>query len=194
MSDRLQTKLELRKRMLAARSELLDRETRSQAIHDRWLQSELHRTAQAIVCYVDVRSEVSTRALIESCWQADQRVAVPYCVDQHLELTWITTWTDLEKGRFGILEPIETLRTDTKRRPQAEELDVILVPGVAFDLQGGRLGHGQGFYDRLLSQVSQHTALVGVAFDCQIVSQVPAEPHDIPMDFVLTESALHACR
>lgn len=193
MADRLQKSV-LRKQMQTVRSELSDRETRSQAICDRWLQSDLHRNARAIVGYVNVRSEVSTRALIESCWQTNRRVAVPYCVDRHLELTWITAWTDLESGRFGILEPIEPLRTDATRCPQVAELDVILVPGVAFDRQGGRLGHGQGFYDRLLSQVSQQTTLVGVAFDCQIVPHIPTEPHDVPMDFVLTESALHACR
>ncbi|WP_166830843.1 5-formyltetrahydrofolate cyclo-ligase [Thalassoroseus pseudoceratinae] len=193
-SSQRSLKSTLRKQIQTARAALPDRESRSRSIHDRWIQSELHRDSQAVVCYVNVRSEVATRDVINSLWQAEKRVAVPYCVERHLELTWITSWTDLTAGRFGILEPTPQLRTDPLRCPPIDELDVVLVPGVAFDFHGGRLGHGQGFYDRLLSRLPQRTMLVGVAFDCQIVSHVPAEPHDIPMHFILTESTLHDCR
>ncbi len=187
-------KASLRKQILAARSELSDRDTRSEAICNRWIQSDLHRRTGSILCYVNVRSEVSTRGLIEACWQAEQRVAVPYCVGQELALTWITSWDELEPGRFGILEPLDEFRNDPSRCPCQDELDVVFVPGVAFDRQGGRLGHGQGFYDRLLASLPKRTTLVGIAFDCQIVAEVPTEPHDIPMDFILTESAWHACQ
>ena len=89
--------------------------------------------------------------------------------------------TDLKVGQFGIREPTETCPQIPLNR-----LDLILVPGVAFDLHGRRLGRGKGFYDQLLAVVSGKTC--GVAFDEQIVNEVPVEPHDVLLNCILTPS------
>jgi 5-formyltetrahydrofolate cyclo-ligase len=86
---------------------------------------------------------------------------------------------DVQVGSFGIREPVAGCSGDILK-----QLDLILVPGIAFDLRGGRLGRGRGYYDRLLSEVSGATC--AVAFDYQIVETVPAEPHDIHLDYILT--------
>ncbi len=89
--------------------------------------------------------------------------------------------TDLRLGQFGIREPAESCPEIPLNR-----LDLILVPGVAFDLHGRRLGRGKGFYDRLLAAVRGTTC--GVAFDEQIVNEVPVEPHDVVLNCILTPS------
>jgi 5-formyltetrahydrofolate cyclo-ligase len=89
--------------------------------------------------------------------------------------------TDLKLGQFGIREP-----TEACAQIALNHLDLILVPGVAFDLQGRRLGRGRGFYDQLLAAVRGKTC--GVAFDEQIVNEVPVEPHDVLLNCILTPS------
>lgn len=91
---------------------------------------------------------------------------------------------DLEEGTWGIREP----RPDRCARVDPDIIDFVLVPGLAFDAQGGRLGYGGGFYDRLLaSTLSTRTWLVAGAFEAQMVDQVPLDEHDVPMDVVVTE-------
>lgn len=86
---------------------------------------------------------------------------------------------DLRAGRFGVREPVESCAKISVKR-----LDLILTPGIAFDLNGHRLGRGKGFYDRLLSVLEGPTC--GVAFDQQIVRQIPVEPHDVRLSYLLT--------
>ncbi|HTD66253.1 MAG TPA: 5-formyltetrahydrofolate cyclo-ligase [Candidatus Limnocylindria bacterium] len=99
----------------------------------------------------------------------------------------IRTHAELVSGRFGVLEPGAGCPVVS-----LNQLDLALVPGVAFDLAGRRLGRGKGFYDRLLAEVRGHKC--GVAFDAQIVSAVPEEPHDMRVDSILTPSRWHSCR
>jgi 5-formyltetrahydrofolate cyclo-ligase len=94
----------------------------------------------------------------------------------------------LRRGPFGILEP----RSRTAVRP--EEIDFIVVPGLAFDRQGGRLGFGKGYYDRFLSQVPAATSVCGVAFGLQIVPYVPQLSHDFCMSWIVTEQEIISCR
>lgn len=92
----------------------------------------------------------------------------------------------LASGAFGILEPKLEYRNRPERRYSPEKIDLVLVPGLAFDRFGGRLGRGKGFYDRFFQKLPQKTVLVGLAFDEQLVERVPVEPHDRKMDFLLT--------
>ena len=77
---------------------------------------------------------------------------------------------------------------------QPDELDVIMVPGVAFDRRGGRTGHGKGYYDKLLEHARRDTPLVALAFECQLFPEIPVQPHDVFMDMVITESAVYPGR
>ncbi len=116
-------------------------------------------------------------------WPPDRKIALPRVAGDQLILHWVTGPDDLVKGHFGILEP-------SSSAPVADPngLDLILVPGIAFDREGGRLGRGRGYYDRLLAGASAFK--VGVCFDSQIVPEVPREPHDIRMDAVVTPSGV----
>ena len=95
---------------------------------------------------------------------------------------------ELQPGAFGIPEPTAELRSRTERVGRRRDLEVVVVPGLAFDRAGRRLGQGKGYYDRLLSDVSDNCLIVGLAFDVQMVERVPAEAHDVALDVIVTES------
>ena len=101
--------------------------------------------------------------------------------------------SDLAAGAFEILEPLPVLRQLESRRVSPGEVDVAIVPGVAFDRQGNRLGHGAGYYDRLLAELPSSAYLISVAYECQMLEAIPHEPHDIGMDQVVTESDVYLC-
>jgi 5-formyltetrahydrofolate cyclo-ligase len=93
---------------------------------------------------------------------------------------------------WGILEPPRQRWGEMGKKVAPEQLDCIMVPGVAFDRNGGRLGNGAGYYDHLLKSVRVDAVLIGVCFESQLVEQVALERHDVPMDVVITEKALYA--
>jgi 5-formyltetrahydrofolate cyclo-ligase len=96
--------------------------------------------------------------------------------------------SELVEGAYKILEPKEELRGLPAKQVRPEELDLVMVPGTAFDPRGGRMGQGKGYYDRLLSRARPDAPLVALAFDCQIFDEIPVAGHDVFMDMVLTES------
>lgn len=102
-----------------------------------------------------------------------------------MEFVRVQTREELVTGHFGILEPLGATWPG--------EIDTVLVPGLAFDLAGNRLGFGAGYYDRFLDE-SRPLQVIGVGFDWQVVSQLPAEPHDIAMDWVVTDRRTYLCR
>jgi 5-formyltetrahydrofolate cyclo-ligase len=101
---------------------------------------------------------------------------------------------ELQVGMYKILEPKEELRSEEAKRIIVEELDLIMVPGVAFDRRGGRMGHGKGYYDKLLEHARRDTPLVALAFECQMFPEVPVAEHDIFMDKIITEAAVYPGR
>src|SRR5204863_8679815 len=118
-------------------------------------------------------------------------IVVPYCVDGELELFHLESMDELAAGMYKILEPREELRAVPEKRVEIEELDLVKVPGVAFDRGGGRTGHGKGYYDKLLERARPDTPLVALAFECQLFPEIPTGAHDIYMDKVVTEGAVY---
>lgn len=118
-------------------------------------------------------------------WPGNKRIALPRVCGEELMFHWVASRAELQPGKFGILEP------SAEASPAGNDFDLILVPGLAFDLHGGRLGRGKGFYDRFLADARGLRA--GVCFDNQIVDSVPAEAHDLRMDFLVTPSAISRC-
>ena len=118
-------------------------------------------------------------------WPGDKRVALPRIAGGDLVFHWVAGRDELLPGKFGIPEPCADASL------AGNEFDLILVPGLAFDLRGGRLGRGKGFYDRFLAKA--HGLRAGLCFDDQIVGDVPLEPHDLRMDFVITPSSVYRC-
>ncbi len=144
--------------------------------------------------YVDVRDEVRTRHAFPQALESGKRTIVPYCVDGELELFHLESMDELELGAYRILEPKKELRSVAAKRIPVSEVDLILVPGVAFDRQGGRTGHGKGYYDKLLEHARADTPLVALAFECQLFDAIPVAEHDVYMDQVVTEKAVYQGR
>ena len=135
--------------------------------------------AHTIMAYYSLSDEVCTHQLLDELVADGKTVLLPKVVDaENMELHCYTDRNDLEEGAFHIMEPVGALFTDLA------SIDVILVPGVAFDAQGHRLGRGKGYYDRFLCRVPG-VRLVGLCFDFQKVEEVPADAFDIPVDIVI---------
>lgn len=138
--------------------------------------------AQRLALYMAIGGEVDIEALFSLCWKQNKQTCIPIFnpTTQHYNLAEVSKSTQFTTGRYGIREPIspKLVSTDT--------LDLILVPGVAFDLQGNRLGRGGGYYDHLLKGFTGHT--FGVAFDFQLRPSIPLEPHDQPVEKIITSN------
>lgn len=188
---RLASKVVFRQSALLARRAQPDKERLSQQIIDRVMKQPQYADARCVLWYVDVRDEVRTRhalpGAIDRAIANDQRMVIPYCDGQDLQLFELRSMDELESGRFGILEPKPELRLLDHRSVAIQDVDLVLVPGVAFDRSGGRIGHGKGFYDRCLRDAKPETCLMAIAFACQVFDRVPTERHDIMMDVVVTE-------
>jgi 5-formyltetrahydrofolate cyclo-ligase len=147
-----------------------------------------YAAAGTVLFYVDARSEVRTRFDLPWALEDGKKIVVPWCNDAgELELFHLADMSELEIGMYKILEPRQDLRRLPEKQVPVEELDLVMVPGVAFDERGGRMGHGKGYYDKLLENARPDCPLVALAFECQLFPQVPVGDHDIFMDKVITE-------
>ena len=167
-----------------------DKDAVSLGICAKFMALPAYRAAKTVMWYVDAGSEVRTRHTLPEALTHGKRVVVPWCVVEtnQLELFWLEDMAELVEGAYKILEPKDELRRVPKKVIQPEELDLVMVPGTAFDPRGGRMGQGKGYYDRLLARARPDAPLVALAFDCQIFDEIPVASHDVFMDLVLTES------
>jgi 5-formyltetrahydrofolate cyclo-ligase len=167
-----------------------DKDEISRRICAAFMALPVYQAARTVMWYVDAGSEVRTRHTLPEALTHGKRVVVPWCVVEtnELELFHLEDMSELVEGAYKILEPKDELRRLPAKRVQPEELDVVMVPGTAFDPRGGRMGQGKGYYDRLLSRARPDAPLVALAFDCQIFDEIPVAPHDVFMDLVLTET------
>ena len=184
-------KTEIRTAAHAARKAQEDKDSVSQAITDRVMQLQEYQQANCIMWYVDVRDEARTRHALPAALESGKSIVIPYCVDGELELFHLEAMEELETGVYKILEPRSDLREVEAKNVDVKDLDLILVPGVAFDARGGRTGHGKGYYDKLLENAKADTPLISLAFECQMFDEIPMQSHDIFMDKVVTESNVY---
>lgn len=144
-------------------------------------------TAREVLAYMPVQGEVDVAALVEELWARGARVLLPRCRPGEpgaMDVACTTGLADLCPGAFGIAEP------DPHACPalDAPRPDLVLVPGVAFDRRGQRLGFGGGFYDRFLAGLGRPGPLLAApCFGFQLVAELPAEPWDVPVDVIITE-------
>lgn len=177
--------------MLRARSALACslRERADRDIAARFLALEAFGHARTVLFYASYRGEVATQPLVEAALAAGKRTALPR-VDRPrrtMEAYPISSWDDLQPGAYGILEP----PASSPVIPPAE-IDLIVVPGVAFDETGARVGYGAGYYDRYLARTGGCRA--ALAYELQVVASVPAGSYDALMDYIITERRVIACR
>jgi 5-formyltetrahydrofolate cyclo-ligase len=183
-------KAELREKARKARVAQKNKDELSAAIVAKFTSLPAFAAARSVMYYVDAGSEVRTRAALPAAIATGKKIVVPWCVVENntLELFHLEDVAELVEGAYKILEPRADLRELPAKKVKPEELDLVMVPGTAFDLRGGRMGQGKGYYDRLLSCVRPGTPLVALAFDCQIFDEIPVAAHDVFMNLVLTES------
>jgi 5-formyltetrahydrofolate cyclo-ligase len=140
--------------------------------------------AKKIMAYLSNSEEVHTHQLILDCLEKGREIFVPKVIGDRLAICRLHDWKDLRKGEFGILEPCRMLD-----HYHPAEMDLIIVPGIAFDKKGHRIGYGKGFYDKLLKDTSGYK--IGLAFEEQIVESIPAEAHDIPLDLIISDKHIY---
>jgi 5-formyltetrahydrofolate cyclo-ligase len=187
-------KKQLREQAHANRNAQADKDELSRVILDRFTALPEYAAARVVMYYVDVRSEVRTRHYLPEALRHDKTIIVPYCVDGELELFHLTSMDELSVGMYKILEPRPELRNLPEKRFRPEQLDLVMVPGVAFDRSGARMGHGFGYYDKLLQHARADAPLIALAFECQLFPEIPTQAHDIFMDRIITEKAVYEGR
>lgn len=191
VADVQQLKKEIREQAHANRKSQENKEALSLEMCQRFAALPEYAAAQTVMFYVDVRTEVRTRHYLPTALDHGKRIVVPYCVDGELELFHLENMEELSVGMYKILEPREDLRAIAAKRVEIDELDLIMVPGVAFDRRGARMGHGFGYYDKLLEHARPDTPLVALAFECQLFPEIPTAEHDVFMDKIITEQTIY---
>jgi 5-formyltetrahydrofolate cyclo-ligase len=193
--DIAQRKTELRQQAHALRNAQERKDELSREIVARFMALPEYAAAKTVMFYVDVRSEVRTRHDLAAALAAGKKIIVPWCNDVgELELFHLESMNELVTGMYKILEPQPELRTLAAKQVKPEEIDLVMVPGVAFDRRGARMGHGKGYYDKLLEHARLDTPLVALAFECQLFPEIPVAEHDIFMDKVITEATVYEGR
>lgn len=177
------TKEEARK-LIWSRNEVLDSMSREKAQQSIFLQvKELteYQKAGTIFCYVSTEDEVDTWSLIAHALECGKRVGVPKCIGKgKMEVREICDFGQLQKGAYGIMEPVEACPPIKK-----EEIDLGIIPCISADREGNRLGHGAGFYDRFLADVKFPKILL--CFRNLMMKKIPTDAHDVKMDQVIFE-------
>lgn len=186
-----------RHKILAGRDRLSPAELveKSGRIADRLFSVEEISEAHVFFIYIHFRSEVQTLDIVRRFLAEGNTVTVPLTMANESRLLAVRI-TDpqnqLEPGYCTIPEPVPGLVPKSVVDPA--KIDVVIVPGSVFDRFGGRLGYGGGYYDRFLDQEAAGALRIGLAFELQLVDQVPLESHDQLMDFVVTEKKIYDCR
>lgn len=145
---------------------------------------EAFQSSKTIALYMALAGEVKLDTLFPTCWKLGKRTCIPVfnAKAKIYEMAEITPETECFTGHYGIREPLSPALFPM------DKIDLIAVPGVAFDRKGNRLGRGGGYYDRLLEGFSGISA--AVAFDFQVLSEIPAERHDKPVNALVTETGI----
>ena len=178
----------LRENFLKQRESLswLEVQGKSHEATQRLLLLPEYKKAETILIYLAFKKELDTSAFIQTAWQQKKRIVVPVCqpLERKLLLSQLLSFNELTPGTWGILEP----KAEFLRPVPVQQIDLLIIPGLAFDSQGYRLGYGGGYFDRFLPTIRQGCTKVGLAYDFQLLAELPREPHDTAIDIIVTES------
>lgn len=163
---------------------------KSKRIKEQVFHMHEFKDAKTILFYISYDNEVYTHEMIKESLKIKKQVVVPKIdMDNHMILcSSLTQWDDLLIGAYNILEP----RQECLNEVPPETIDLIVIPGIAFDEHGNRIGHGTGYYDRLLKKKNNAHRL-GLAFEVQIVENIPTESHDVKVEKIVTEERIITC-
>ncbi len=180
MKDKLRGEIKKIRKNLS-REEVFEK---SKKIKKQLFKIDEFKQANNILFYVSYNNEVNTHEMIKECLSSKKHVIVPITDKENrcLIVSKLEKWDDLEIGAYGILEP----KKDAVKEVSIDIIDLVIVPGLVFDLQGHRIGHGMGYYDRLLKQL-KNILSVGLAFEYQIIEKIPVDEYDVPVSMIITE-------
>ncbi len=181
MKDEVKKKM-LEKRKYLPKEEIIEK---SRKIEANLFNLEQYKKSKTIMFFVSFNSEAYTHDMIRKSLK-DKTVVVPKVVHHEIEPSVIIDFDNLISGKFGILEPIDVIKIAYKN------IDLVLVPGIAFDKEGHRIGYGFGYYDRFLRKVPK-AIKIGLAFDFQVADKIPREEHDAPVDLIVTDERVIEC-
>lgn len=185
--QRLEEKDKIRREILAKlrSQDMRERNRRSQQIKRGLFKDRSFQTAESIMFYVSKDYEVNTRDMIEEALELGKRVIVPV-TKPHKKRLILSEITDskrqFHKGPFGIDEP----NTEYIKTVPVKDIDMVVVPGIAFDKKGNRIGHGVGYFDRFLKSLPKKIPTVGLAFKFQLIKRIKTLPWDVPVTKVIT--------
>ena len=177
----------LRNKILSRRDSLniKEKESIDNSIFNKLISTDLYKKSKSIFIYLSFGTEIDTKKIINRAFQDKKEVYIPkiYKKDKSMKAIRLNSFEDLNKNSMGILEPIDDSDYINK-----EEIDLIIVPGVVFDLNGNRIGYGGGYYDRYLEDIKKVSNKVALAYDLQIVDFIDPEAHDISVDYIITNT------
>lgn len=177
-------KAQIRRRLLELREQISDAEMLSAvaAVREHVRAWAPYHNASCICAYLAVRREMPTAGLILRALENGKTVIAPKVFGKDLRFFRVKNLTDdFSRGAFGVLEPNENCEEFSPA-----SADVCLVPGVVFDEKGNRYGYGKGFYDRFLRELPPKIPTLGLAYDCQVLPEIPAAPFDVPVQYLVT--------
>ena len=189
MSNNLLSKEQIRREILRIRNSLSENErvVNSNIISNKVGSTKEYRKSSSIGIYYPIGSEVNTIELIKYSLATKKTIGLPRIMDSNRILFFKiieNSFQDIKmtKGKYGILE-------NSMSDFIIEKMDLLIIPGIAFDLQGNRIGHGKGYYDRFLSQ-RKANYIIGLAFENQIINKIPKTEYDIPVNVLFTEKRI----
>ena len=179
-------KREIRQRIITLRNNLTkeERKESNHIITKKIIKSDIYKNAKSIFIYVSYSSEVDTIEIINDALALNKEVYVPkiYKDKEEMEAVRIHNLDNMIVDEWGILEPAYV-----DKNLIGDKFDLIIMPGVAFDMKGNRIGYGGGYYDKYIDKYEGEVKLLALAFNIQIINNIESEPHDIKMDYIITE-------
>jgi 5-formyltetrahydrofolate cyclo-ligase len=178
------TKRQIRSRILLKLKSQKEevRKRKSKIIREKLFRRAVYKKAKIVMFYLSKNTEVNTQEMIRAALEQGKVIAVPVADRKTNTITpcRIGSRTRLMVGQYGILEPVK------KCRVSPEKIGLVVVPGIAFDKKGNRLGRGKGYYDRFLELLPESVPRIGLAFDFQILPFLPVNPHDLSVDSTIS--------
>lgn len=192
------TKNEIRLRLKEQRDKITSAEQNKldKEISNRLFQTKAYQNCKMIFTYLSFRSEVDTRAIIQKSLLDGKDVFLPRVEDKNMDFYQIRNLEGMIISKFGVSEPPkEVINRYNKTQDYPVKQNLMLLPGLAFDSKGNRIGYGAGYYDRYLSEFSlTHFYKIGLAYDFQVIENIPTDEFDIKADAILTPDGLINCR
>lgn len=180
----------LREKMIGLRNNLTIEEylNKNRYIQNQFNSLEFRSSFHSFMSYVNMGYEVKTIEIIESLLKDGKKVTVPMCITKTTDLvaSQIFSLDELQPSIFGLLEPKKEFVRPTPPR----DIEIVLVPGLAFDRIGNRLGYGKGYYDRFLKKLTPNVLKIGLGYNFQVIKRIPVDHFDIPLDIIITEKEI----